>query len=297
MRRFTVWVAAAALTSLSFGTAHAQEEASGPNNGKVSLSFGLDAASAYYFRGIPQENQGVIFQPSAGISFALADEAGPLSNIALNIGTWNSWHTSGSPSQGWYESDIALGFSGDLPAGFSASVDYINLFAPTGGGIFAEEFDFGLSWDESTLLEGLPFSIGPSAVVAIEVDGGSDNGSFTSKDEGIYLQLGIEPSIPLTEGEYGLTLSLPVTAGFSLDDYYEDGAGGDDFWGFLDVAAAVSVPLAFVDPAYGSWSASFSVHGIFLNDSVQNIGSPAGFNVTDGGDFEWYAMAGVAMEY
>src|SRR5262245_12948650 len=56
----------------------AKPEDKGPNTGRISLNFGIDWASAYYFRGIAQEQSGANFQPSGSLSFKLIENMGPL---------------------------------------------------------------------------------------------------------------------------------------------------------------------------------------------------------------------------
>ena len=48
-----------------------------PNTGLIALNFGVDWASAYYFRGIAQEQSGANFQPYGSLSFKLIENAGP----------------------------------------------------------------------------------------------------------------------------------------------------------------------------------------------------------------------------
>lgn len=272
---------------------NAQEE--GPNTGKVSFTSGFDITTAYWFRGMAQENQGFIIQPWLDMTvdiFECEDWS-----VAATVGTWNSVH-SDSPSEDWYEADFYGGLSFGLPMGFSFDVSYINLYSPTNGTIFAEEFDFTLGYDDSAVWEsaGLEgFALSPYVLIAVEIDGGSDAGV----DEGVYLELGIEPSFEVLPSEtMPITLSLPVNAGFSLDNYYESGPGGaDSGFGFLDVGLVASTPLTFIPSDYGSWSLSAGVHMIYIEGSVQTIAGPAGFNVTGGEDVEVYGTVGISMEY
>ena len=62
------------------------EEAEGPNLGKIGVSAGIDWTSAYWFRGMAQQNEGLIGQPWLDISFELTDWA------SFYAGVWNSLH-------------------------------------------------------------------------------------------------------------------------------------------------------------------------------------------------------------
>ncbi len=275
---------AVALTNTS--PAHAQD-APPVNTGKVAFSTGFDVTTEYWYRGLGQENQGLILQPWIDMTFELfsSDDL----TLTGSVGTWNSIQDA-TPGDAWYESDFYAGVSaemGDLAVG----VSYINLYNPAGGDIFAEEIDFSLSYDDSGL--GLPFALNPSATLAIEIDGGSDNGT----NKGTYLGLAIEPGVAdiLGSDTVPVGLTVPVTLGLGLDDYYEDGLGNDDTFGFIDIGLVLSTPLdAFIPADYGSWTASFGVHAIFLGDSAENISAAFG---TGQDDSSVYATFGITMEY
>jgi hypothetical protein len=89
----------------------AKPEDKGPNTGRISLNFGVDFATAYYFRGIAQEQSGANFQPSGSLAFKLIENAGPLTALTATPGFWNNWHAGGGTivdpvdPQFWYESD------------------------------------------------------------------------------------------------------------------------------------------------------------------------------------------------
>lgn len=267
-----------------------------------SLSFaaGVDFATAYFYRGIPQEVNGYIFQPYASLGISLyepPEESALPVGVGLSFATWNSIH-SNLASNPWYESDFSAGISFDLPAGISTGVTYVYLYSPAGGDIFAEEIDVPITIDETKLLGlgdmplGLTFS--PSALFAFEIDGGSD-GLGGAGEKGIYLELGLAPSVTLEIlKDYPLTLSLPVKLGLSLDDYYEDSTGGNDTFGYFDLAVSGSIPLAFVPKRFGSWSLTGTVHFLWLGDSAETIGK-VDFGV-GGDDFNVYGVVGLAVE-
>src|SRR5215813_6714504 len=70
-------------------------EDKGPNTGRISLNFGVDFATAYYFRGIAQEQSGANFQPSGSLAFKLIENAGPLTALTATPGFWNNWNAGG----------------------------------------------------------------------------------------------------------------------------------------------------------------------------------------------------------
>ncbi|HEX7010929.1 MAG TPA: TorF family putative porin, partial [Phycisphaeraceae bacterium] len=258
--------------------AAAPAAAAGPNTGKIHLEMGASVVTEYWFRGIGQENEGLILQPYATVGVDLLEN----DDFTLGgfVGTWNSIHDS-TPGDAWFESDFTVGLSAGLSDNLTLDVAYVNLYNPAGGDSFAEEVDLVLSYDDTELAQkfsiplgdgedpptlGLPFPLQPHVAMAFEIDGGSDAG----ENKGIYLELGIEPQFSLVESEsYPVTLSTPMTVGLSLDDYYENAQGEDDTFGYFDAGLVLSMPLDFVPADYGQWEASLGVHAIFLGDTAQ----------------------------
>src|SRR5262245_8765985 len=93
------------------GVAGAEEK--GQNAGRIGLVLGADWASAYYFRGIANEqNGGNNVQPYGEIGFRILENRGPLTSLHLGVGFWNNWHYGGgtlvepADPKFWYEADI-----------------------------------------------------------------------------------------------------------------------------------------------------------------------------------------------
>jgi hypothetical protein len=74
------------LVAASASPAQAQGSAD-PNPGAVTLTAGFDFANAYFFRGIPQDDTGVVMWPSGDLGFALFSGDGALKSVGVNIGT------------------------------------------------------------------------------------------------------------------------------------------------------------------------------------------------------------------
>ncbi len=304
-------VAAVVATTVMAGQARAQDE--GPNLGAVSVSGGVDFVTQYWFRGMAQENQGFISQPWIDVAINL----GPfgLDNVDVYGGFWGSIHSGtgsspANPSPGasgfetdLFEADFYAGVSIGLPANFALDVAYVTLTSPAFGGIFADEVDITLAYDDAELWgEGpLPGWTGlqPYVMVAIETQGGSDVGV----EQGTYLEIGIAPGFTAVQSEtYPIDISVPMTAGFSIEDYYETNAGSgiddDDAFGFFDIGLEASMPLSFMPAEVGSWSVYAGVHAIFLGNSTQEISGPNNFNIVGAdSDVEVYGVFGVSMEY
>ena len=263
-----------------------------PNQGRVSLAAGLDVPTAYFFRGILQERDGGIFWPYAEIGISLwENETGQ--SISILGGIWNSVHTnktgaSGSGPSNWYEADIYGGVSLGLTDFLSTDLVYIAYTSPNGAFNTVQEFDAVVSIDDSQWMPA-NFSTSPYMRWAFELD----NTAF-GPDEGIYLELGAEPSyVFAADSNYPVTLSLPLTLGLGVDDYYEvvqpNGSKSEDTFGYFDFGVGLGVPLSFIDDDYGSWSVSAAFHGISLSGDLADVDRGDGF-------FPW-GVAGIAMEY
>lgn len=324
MRFLAEWVYALAkplfVLAVLVGTTPAlAQDDEGPNSGALSLGAGVDVATAYYFRGIPQEDQEIVTQPWAEFSLAVLtreenDEQERESPIGASLvfGTWNSFHSEieGSP---WYESDLFAGVSLALPLNFEFGLYYVYLYGPNAGDSFAHELDFEFSYDDSTFFGKTfedneilsTFSLSPSATLVQEIDGGSD-GLGDAGDEGTYLELGLEPSFDLDvlallggKGSPPVSFSLPLTLGLNLGDYYETGSGDhdDQGFGFFRAGFSASMPLSFIPRKFGSWQAYAAYYVLLLGDSAREIGAND-FGVSPSiDDVESYASFGVSFEY
>jgi len=249
---------------------------------RIESSIGFDSTNQYFFRGILQENQGVILQPWVDFVFPLWD--GETTSWSFNAGTWNSLHNgpTGSGTAGrsiFYELDAYAGIGVDFAENWSSSIRYLALSSPNSAFSTVQELDFSVAFDDSGLFGGGSggFSgIQPSASVALELDGQSDGG----RDKGAYLEVGIQPAFDLDDDEdRSVTVSFPASAGFSLSNYYENAAGRDDFFGFAQGGASFSIPLDFAPSRLGSWSLSGGVSILLLGNNLETINGGHGSEV------------------
>ena len=250
------WVAAAAgvVSGLLMGTSAAQTVGD-PNPGAISLSGSMDASNAYLFRGLPQDDTGLILWPAADLSVALRSGGGTLRSVTVSLGTWNSLHTGVTGTDGpsgklWYESDfsasVGLGFGG----GVTFATAYTSYTSPNGAFATVKE----LSLKVGARVHG----VSPYALVAFELEGQADGGVV----EGRYLELGAAPSVGLA----GATVSIPVKLGISLEGYYE-GLEGDERFGFFSVGGNITVPLTSEQSRFGRWNAHGGADYVRLGDA------------------------------
>jgi hypothetical protein len=277
---------ASKLCALVFGTgalvtslaapALAQDD---PNPGPITVTGSFDLTNAYMFRGIPQDESGLIMYPAFDLGVALLSSDNVLRRLGVNVGTWNSLHTGnagldGPTGQLWYESDfyatLIVGFGG----GVSASATYTAYTSPNGSFSTVKELSFKIGADDSAYLG--TFAVKPYALFAFELDTDQDF-TFTGQadgglESGKYLELGAAPGWGWAGGRG--SVAVPVKVGLSMGGYYETvafgGPGGvtstDETFGFFSVAGMVTVPLSIVPTRFGTWNVHGGVEYQRLND-------------------------------
>ncbi len=263
----------------------------GTNEGNVSLDVGVDFTTDYYFRGIKQATDDSIIQPFAEVGFSLYEGDGAIHSVGATLGIWNSFHGGDTGADGtttdpkfWYEADLYAGFSVGFANVFEFGFTYINYSSPNGSFGDINEIDISLSFDDSELLGA--FALSPSLTLAFETDGQADGGT----DEGVYLELGVEPSMSVYDNDaVALGVSVPVTLGVSLSDYYEDGNGDSDGFGFFDVGVAVGIDVKQFPESFGSLSVAVAGHLMFLGDNLEAA--------NNGDAFKAIGTIGVSLSY
>ena len=226
-----------------------------PNPGAITLTGSMDVSNAYLFRGIPQDDTGLILWPAADLGVALKSGGGTLRSITVHVGMWNSLHTGITGADGpngklWYESDFWTSVGVGLPGHVNVSATYTAYTSPNGAFPSVKE----VSLKASSGVRG----INAYALVAFELEGQADGGAV----EGRYLELGAAPSLGLG----GLTVAVPVKVGLSLDGYYE-GLRGDERFGFFSVGGSVTVPLSNERSRFGRWNVHGGADYVRLGDS------------------------------
>jgi hypothetical protein len=192
---------------------------------RYTVTVGVDAPTAYMFRGIHQESIGFIAEPPIDLGVTLNDR------VTLNVGQWHSIHSG--PTGHFYESDYYGSLT--LTAGkLKPGILFTSYTSPNARFGTVQELAGFVSYDDS----GSRFPLAPKATIAFELDGQADGGTA----EGTYLELAIRPSVKLIDGRLPLSLAVPVRTGISLKDYYE-GAAGSDTFGFFSTGLMASVPV------------------------------------------------------
>lgn len=230
----------------------------------ASAEVTLDYVTQYFFRGYEQSNTdtGGSFQPGASLTIDVTED------VTATIGTWGAFEfdaptTTTNPSA-WYEQDVYASLDatiGDFAAG--VGITYYT-YPSNAGNVDITELNLGLSYDDSDLLG--DFAFNPYVAVAIELH------NTAATDENAYLELGGEFTLP-TEGTAidAWSWTVPVAVGLSIDNYYVDGSGEDEFFGFASVGLVGSIPLSELigsNEYFGAWKLNAGVTVLFLNSDV-----------------------------
>lgn len=248
-------------------------EEKGPNAGRVALLLGADWASAYYFRGIVSEqNGGNNVQPYAEIGFKLLDNVGPLSSLVIAPGIWNNWHYGGgtvvepSDPKFWFESDLYIKLTATWWEVFSTGVTYTYYTSPNNS--FTSYADVGLSFSLSDSKWLGAFALNPSILFAFETKG---EALAADGKKGIYMGIGLAPGYTFFENSsFPVNISVPMTFGFSLKDYYTV-AGQNQTFGYFSGGPLITMPLKFIPSSFGSWSLKGGVQFLVLNSNLKAI--------------------------
>ncbi len=270
----------------------APAEPPGPNTGRLSLTGGIDWASAYYFRGIATiQNGGNNLQPYAEIGFRLLENKGPLTSLSVAPGIWTNLHTGGgllvqpSDPKGWTETDFYFKVSAVWWEVLTTSATFTYYTSPNN--TFASNSDMGLgfSLNDSKWLGA--FALNPSILFAFETTG---EALVADGKKGIYMQLGFAPGYTFfAESAYPTSISLPMTFGWSLKDYYTVN-GENQTFGYFSWGPLITMPLKFIPANFGSWSVKAGVQFLVLNTNLKKVN-------TGGDAFVPIGSVGLALTY
>lgn len=256
---------AAGLLCVDAAPARAQD----PNPGALTFTGGIDFLNAYYFRGIPQDESGLIMWPYGDLGFAVYSGDAAVKSVGVNVGTWNSLHTGDAGLDGpsdkmWYESDfyttLGLGFGG----GTSLGITYTAYTSPNGLFATVKELAFKFSVDDSGYLGAA--AVRPYVLLARELGDAQADGGL---EAGTYLELGAAPGYAGGRA----SIAVPIKVGLSLGDYYETFAPeGDETFGFFSIAGIVTVPFTSMPTSFGTWNVHGGVEFLKLSDRNSALG-------------------------
>ena len=270
----------------------------------ITGDLGINIVSQYVSRGVIFENQGGILQPYADLYFKLYEsDSSFLNKVSLNLGIWNSFHSrktdaglasgnsgdstqDASSTRNWYEFDFTAGVSFTFAKNFTFTPSYYTFLSPNDGFDTFQGLNLKLAYDDTDLLGA--FALHPYVQVLFELE----NKAGTGKDEGVYYEVGIAPSVPLGP----VTLTFPITAGFGSNDFYgsahtrtvfvdaEDELTGDtirtesnetsisnETFGFVSAGVTASYAMKFIPECYGTWTVNAGYTYFHLGDGTSDF--------------------------
>lgn len=264
----------------------ATAEPAPPAEHRIHGSLGAGLTTAYLFRGILQEKDGVIAQPWFEFDKPLyaggTDEV--VRSIDLVSGSWNSLHDGDTGSGGghsvWYEHDFYAKLRTAVAERWRFDAIYTAYYSPNGLFATVQEVGGQVAFDDAGLYgEGFG-GLQPSMLVTTELSGQADRGTV----RGTYLEFALAPSLQVGVEGAQFDVTLPLTVGVSLHDYYEDAGGDDSTFGFADLGVVLGQ-----SSDSGAWRAEVGVHALWLGDNNK---------VRNGGDgFEVVASFSLATEF
>jgi hypothetical protein len=256
---------------------------------RLHFSASVDVTTAYFFRGFLQEDQGFIIQPAAGLTVDVLTRDG--FTLSTTVGTWNSIHSeaTGAAStdtsvEHWYESDVYASLTASWDE-WTLDATYVWYLSPSDAFETIQELILSASFDDSEHLGA--WAMSPSITLGFET--GSNYSDGADSDRGIFLGLAVAPGFETMLGEsHPLSITFPLEVGLSLDDYYQDASGDDDFFGYASVGVRFDTDIPLSE-AFGAWSTFFSVNALFLGDNLDTV------NNDD--SFELIATVGISLAF
>ena len=275
-RCHTLVIFTLATTAAVIAAPASAQQSTSADTGAVAIAGAFDVRNAYMFRGIRQDDTGVITWPAVEVALRLHSADHGLTNVRVHVGTFNSLHSGWTGSDGlsgkrWYESDVyttlALGFGNGLTVGTT----YTAYRSPNK--MFTTVKEISVKANVDSAARGRT-SFKPYGLVAFELDtkpgiGQLDGGLHAVK----YLELGIAP----TYGATRLNISVPVKLGLSVGNYYEL-AGKDRKFGYASFAGIVTMPLSGIASSNG-WNVHGGVEYEVLGDMTKAINEGDGSKV------------------
>ncbi len=254
-----------------------------------SFTAGVDFTNAYFFRGILQENQGFIAQPSAelAINFYSAGEGNKLNSLSVFGGTWNSIHSgpTGHDDDGsfrdnpksWYETDMYVGLRALAYDKVAVDFFYTCYYSPNGSFGAVHELAYKVGYNDADILG--EWALSPYVLMAFEVSNEADLGNSINNlgpgfHQGGYCELGVEPKLDIFKSkDIPITFSFPVKLGLSMYDYYQDASTTDSTFGYASVGAWMYIPLNFIPPQAGTWTLALGGTLMVFGNNTQEFNS------------------------
>ncbi|MDB6078241.1 MAG: hypothetical protein JWO82_1988 [Akkermansiaceae bacterium] len=252
--------ATATVATLHAGTkpAAAPEDSAPPSlaaapSSLITGDIGITLANEYNTRGVIVQDQGVTFQPYLNLSAKFYEGQGLIQSASLLFGLWADVSSNGNvsgpgnPGGKFTEFDYGGGLSVSFAKRWTFSTFLNSWTSPADGYGDGQWINGTLSFNDDGLLAE-HFSIKPYLLVLRDLGGDAATGLERSA---WYFEPGIRPNYTFfADTATPLNVALLVKAGLGSEFYAGKSVG------YVAAGPQLSVPLAFVDPSLGKWTAS-----------------------------------------
>lgn len=234
------------------------------SGGRWHPSFGIDLRNGDFARGGYDDDRADLSRlpvhVQAGVAIELARKTDGSATSWLVLRSSNGFHSPVSEERGaprpWYESNNLAALVFEPIDGLRTGALYTIKTSPNGVSATTHEASVTFAYDAQGGLGALK----PSFVATMRPKG----------DHGIYTQLGIEPSLPLSSREDAAKLSFPAALGVGWGGFYGGGSGSRAF-GNLGVAVERPFKLGGTD-----WSARAEALALMRDDRLARLSGPDG---------------------
>jgi hypothetical protein len=229
-------------------------------SGRAHPSIGLDVRNGDFARGNFDDDAADLDRLPVHLQLGLTAElhrnAEDRPDVFLVITSSNGVHTPMSVERAspraWYESNNAVALIVSPAKDLRTGIVYTIKTSPNGVSSTTHELSLTSALGGKSALGALS----PTAIVTWRPKGG----------RGLFTQIGIEPSIPMTQHPDGPEISFPAVAGMAWDDFYDAGSG-DALYG--SVGAAYSHPF---EAAGAKWQLRVDALAVLRNDRLRKLG-------------------------
>ncbi|MFT4175135.1 MAG: hypothetical protein QM627_00630 [Luteolibacter sp.] len=226
---------------------HAEAPIAGPKSTSIfSGETGVTVANQYITRGFVVQDEGISFQPHLDLSAKIYQGDGLIDFASAFIGLWSvigstPYEYHGENGNRFTEFDYGLGLTVGFAERWAITCFYNRWTSPAGAYPDGHWISATLEFDDHGIFPG-NFSLEPFLQVAHEF--GSDLAP------GLCFEPGIRPNVTFFEkSDTPVNAALLVMAGLGSGYYGVD-------YGYLAIGPQLSVPLGFIDPSAGKWTAS-----------------------------------------
>lgn len=236
----------------------------------IRVRAGIDFATNYVWRGIYQQNHGLIAQPYAGVDVMLdtGELAQYLSNVRFTVDSWNdlaSKPTGPNSPRNFYESDLTIGTGATIFQMVDFQMAWTAYMYPSSAGpnSTVQELCWRVTYNDQPLwMSILPgFQTTPYFKAALNIH----------PSQGVYYELGLLPGYVMDK-ELGiaLTVEVPLIIGLGADHYYFDrDTGSEQIFGYFQTGLRMSVPFNLLAEEYGNLKLSGGLD-VIVSDANMN---------------------------